>query len=133
MPQCDGTNRFGQRCGAHALRGTNPPRCPLHDKQTRAAAVEANRKAHTRRRARTSAVVVPLKETPGELETLEDVARWLRWTTVALATGKLDARTGSEITKSLKELRPTLAQLATEEEVRKLRAELAALKPRIAS
>lgn len=71
---------------------------------------------------------VDATDTPGELDSLEDVARWLKWTALALATGKIDARTGSEITKALKELRPTLERLATEAEVKALREQLRDLK-----
>lgn len=96
----------------------DPARARKRMKARRNGAKAANRGIRT----------VALEDTPGSLESLEDVARWLRWVAIALATGKVDARTGSEIVKSLKELRPTLERLATEAEVKELRAMMAEMK-----
>jgi hypothetical protein len=78
------------------------------------------RGGHATNRART---VMPDDHPPAPT-TLEGLAEWHRWTATAVATGKIDARTAGEITRSLKELRPTLEQIDLGNQLRELRRQL---------
>lgn len=124
MSQCVFVKDDGERC-ATGFGLSDAGLCYAHDPERAEERQEARKKgARTVNATRKTIRTVALEDTPGELDSLEDVARWLKWTALALATGKIDARTGSEITKALKELRPTLERLATEAEVKALREQL---------
>ncbi len=64
------------------------------------------------------------EEAPPPPEALEDVAVWLRWLTVAVVTGRVDARTAHEATVALKELRPTLEKIDLDRRVKELEKQL---------
>lgn len=125
MPRCASNRADGERCTKGAVAGS--PWCFMHDpKRQEEVAAARRRGAEATKRRHSNIRTVDLEDTPGQIDTLADVATWLRWCAVAVATGKIDARTGHEVIVSLKELRPTLEKVGLEEEVRKLRAELAA-------
>lgn len=125
--RCQAMNAQGEQCRAPAL--IKERFCVTHHPDHQEARQESRRRGGVNARsARSTIRIVDEADTPGTIETLEDVANWLRWCAMAVATGKLDARTGHEIVAALKELRPTLEKVGIEEEVRKLRDELAAAK-----
>ena len=127
-PICIRIKDDGDQCRAPSQ--TSSKYCYTHDPSKTEERTEARRRgaAATNARRKPTIRTVEAADLPGELESLQDVARWLTWTAISLAIGRIDARTGAEVTKSLKELRPTLQQLVTDAEFRKLKAEVARLK-----
>ena len=131
---CQHVREDGSRCDSSIGLGLtglcihhDPDRAELATEIRRSGAKAQGAAIRAARRAADVRTVAP-DEAPTAPSTLEDIAEWHRWTAVAVATGQVDPRTAGEITRSLRELRPTLTAIGMEKRVRELEAQLATLK-----
>lgn len=97
---------------------------PCRQEERREARKRGGRNAHAKDGART----VPSDEAPPPPETLEDAVVWASWATYAVATGRIDARTGHEIGYLLRALQDGLKAVDVSERVEELREQVAELK-----
>lgn len=118
-----GVNAEGEPCASQIL-GDNGL-CAHHDPEkaeemrlVRAAGGRTT--GEIRRLARRIKDTVAPADMPAGPNTLADVAAWHRWTARSVACGEIDARTAGEITRALRELRPTLVNLDVEKRIEEL-------------
>lgn len=110
----------GSQCRAIGGLSADSGLCLWHDPDRREEADAARRKGHRAiaekaKRGRT----VAAEDAPPPPESHEDVVSWLSWVTFAMATGKLDNKTGHDIAYTLRALREALTQRDVAEEVRR--------------
>lgn len=102
--RCGHVKDDGDRCGVRIALNPRNGLCVWHDPERRGRASEMRAKGgrNTGRARRQSPArpvrVVDVTETPGPPpETLEDALLWASWAVHAVATGKMDAKTGHEV------------------------------------
>lgn len=130
--RCSHVKDSGEQCGMKGnLRETEDGAlCIWHDptrrrKAQRMRAKGAKAVAEKKRRAKIR--TVEMTEALEPPQDIEDVARWLSWTAVAVSTGKVDARTAREVTYALRALLDALERVEQSEQIEELRAQLEAL------
>ena len=127
--RCRGTKAGGEPCRWSA--GLSPEGfCHNHDPSRRAAAqairAEGGRAAGAARRARRDAKRASIPDdVPPEPRSLDDAFRFAAWLTHAIATGRLDARTGHESGYCLQRFQSIAEKRDLERQIKQLRAELA--------
>lgn len=133
-PHCLGLKSSGDPCGS--TFGLSPAGlCFNHDpdrreisRETKAAGGRAAGAA--KRAARTPGGRVAPEDVPPPPKNLEDAVRYFAWITHAVATGRLDARTGHEAAYALNGFKAAAEKRDLEREIAELRKELADAKRR---
>ncbi|CAN5872334.1 hypothetical protein BH11GEM2_BH11GEM2_06720 [soil metagenome] len=128
---CNGLKNNGEPCGS--TLGLSPAgRCLNHDperqeaaRQVRIAGGIAAGKSKRERRAAAGAKGVFPDDVPAVPKTLDDATKYYAWIVNAVATGRLDARSGHECSFALHGFRAAAEKRDLEREIKKLRDELA--------
>lgn len=113
MRTCEHIKDNGERCAVTGNLRPTPAglRCLWHDEGRRREAREARRrgqKSAIKARAKDRIQTVEAEEAPPMPKTLDEVVEWLAWLSVAVVTGRVDARTAKEATTAVDKLRLAL-------------------------
>lgn len=126
-PVCGAPKADGSTCRSPIGLSPVNGRCAVHDPE-RADAVAANRRrggrkaVESRREAKAKDIPTNL---PVEPTTLEDATRFAAWLSRAVLAKDIDARTCEAATKAIRQFELGKKSTSLEDEVKKLRAELA--------
>lgn len=121
---CTAVKGDGERCNVRAGIGPSGL-CVWHDPNRAVEAAAMRSRGGSFPRGKT---VVPEDLPGGPPETLEDVILWASWATVAVATGRIDARTSREISSMLTTLRFALERRDLKRQVEALTRQVEALR-----
>jgi hypothetical protein len=132
---CSASNAAGEPCGQTSTVGASGL-CIFHDPARAKEAAAARRRGLERSRevVLDRAAREPVAETdpvPALEQTLAGVARYQAWVIVALASGKLEAKTAGSLTYGLGNLKALLEKRDLEDALKEARSEVAALQKRL--
>lgn len=125
--RCQQVKDNGDRCGSTTNLNPENGLCLWHDpereEQRRAVQAQGGKSTAKKKGGRH---VVETGEAPPPPETMSDCAEWAAWAAHAVATGKLDPRTGGEVSKLLNSFRSALEKAESREELAELREKIEA-------